>query len=73
MRTIITLPDEQALRLTSICKEQHISRAMLIRNALEYYIEHHSLETHPHEAFGILRKKKLDSIAHQRKLRDEWE
>ncbi|MFN7096657.1 MAG: ribbon-helix-helix protein, CopG family [Gammaproteobacteria bacterium] len=73
MKTLINIPDNQLVIIQQICEEQHVSRTELIRQALTLLIERHNKKsTNVDKAFGILRNKKLDSLAYQRKLREEW-
>ncbi|MCC8417732.1 MAG: ribbon-helix-helix domain-containing protein [Rickettsia endosymbiont of Bryobia graminum] len=74
MRTIVDIPDTQIKILDQISKKKKISRAEVIRLALNGYVtSHNKIKTGYKEAFGIWKsKKKLDSISYQQKLRNEW-
>lgn len=71
MRTIISLPDEQAKRLTGVCRRQGLSRAEAVRRALARYLDEHP-ERRPEEVFGIWRGREADGLAYERRRRREW-
>jgi predicted transcriptional regulator len=72
MRTIIELPDKQLEALTRLAQARKVSRAEIIRQAVDGYLQLNapSLEG----AFGIWRgkRKPRDGVVVQRKLRGEW-
>ena len=72
MRTIIELPDRQLAALTRLAQSRKVSRAEIIRQAVDGYLQMNapSLEG----AFGIWggKGKSRDGLALQRKLRAEW-
>ena len=71
MRTIIKLPDDQLAALDAICRRDNISRAEAIRRAVARHVR---LErTDPDRAFGLWRKRPVDGVRHQRRLRAEWD
>ena len=73
MRTIIERPDKQLAALTRLSQSRKVSRAEIIRQAVDGYLQMNapSLE----DAFGIWRGKgkPRDGLALQRKLRGEWQ
>ena len=73
MRTIIELPEKQLEALTRLSRSRKVSRAEIIRQAVDGYLQLNapSLE----DAFGIWRdqSKLRDGLTLQRKLRGEWE
>ena len=71
MRTIISLPDEQAERLAEVCRAQRISRAEAVRRALGRYLDEHRLGRRV-EVFGIWRDREREGLTYERKLRGEW-
>lgn len=72
MRTIIDLPSEQMSELEKFCKSQGISRAEAVRRAVAKFLNGAEIGSRE-KAFGAWQGNKLDSEAHVRKLRDEWE
>jgi metal-responsive CopG/Arc/MetJ family transcriptional regulator len=74
MRTIIDIPDAQIKILDQLSKNKRLSRAHIIRHALDIYISNCVKSKKSYEsAFGIWKNKKLDALAYQRNLRDEWD
>ena len=72
MRTIIDIPTEQLIPLDSICTDESISRAEVIRRAIKDYIAKKDTIKNT-DIFGIWKDKNIDSITYQNKIRDEWE
>lgn len=72
MRTIIDLPDRQLEALGRICRRRKLSRAEVIRQAVERYLVEHAPE--PEAAFGLWKRGAApeDGVAYQRRLRREW-
>lgn len=72
MRTIIDLPTAQIEALRRLEERDNVSRAELIRQAVAEYVVKHVEHT---DAFGAWkgRRPKVDGVAYQQKLRDEWE
>jgi metal-responsive CopG/Arc/MetJ family transcriptional regulator len=71
MRTIVDLPEDQLRALSEVCRRDKISRAEAIRRAVAQYARRRP----PGErdrAFGLWRRRRLDSLQYQRKLRREW-
>jgi metal-responsive CopG/Arc/MetJ family transcriptional regulator len=74
MRTIVDIPDTQIKILDQLSKNKRLSRAHIIRKALDLYITNYTKSKKAYEsAFGIWKSKKLDALTYQCKLRDEWE
>ena len=71
MRTIVDLPDEQLDSLAELCRQGRISRAEAIRRAVALYISKHGAADKD-EAFGLWRRRKVEGVAYQRRLRREW-
>ena len=71
MRTIISLPDEQAERLAEVCRDQGISRAEAVRRALARYLDEHR-RRRQEDVFGIWRGRHPDGLDYERRLRGEW-
>ncbi len=72
MRTIVTLPDNDAEILDNICVSERITRAVAIRQAIKDYVEKKS--RHKEKAFGAFIDifGIEDSTTIQNKLRKEW-
>ena len=71
MRTIIDLTDEQIEALARLSDKRDLSRAALIRAAVDDYLTKHADKSWE-EAFGLWRERGLDGLAYQQALRDEW-
>jgi hypothetical protein len=71
MRTLIDLGDTQIEALDALSKKEKRSRAALIRQAIDEYLRQHRDERES-EAFGLWGKRKIDGLAYQKKVRDEW-
>ncbi len=71
MRTIIDIEKNQLAILDDFSKKYHASRAAIIRKAIALFIQEH-IRTTDKTAFGIWKNKKIDALAFQRSLRDEW-
>ena len=71
MRTIVELPDEQIEALVNICSQEKVSRAEIIRRAVgSYILEKQSGQGR--SAFGLWKKKKVDALKYESRLRAEW-
>ena len=72
MRTIIDLPDRQVDALERISRSRKLSRAELIRQAVDRYLHEHLPGRE--EAFGLWKRGgvRADGVAYQRRLRKEW-
>ena len=70
-KTLVEIPDLTMTRLTTLAKIRHVSRAALIRQAIELWLkaQHKSSKT---DAFGILKGKIRDGVDFQRNIRSEW-
>lgn len=71
-RTLVGFPDKDLQELDALSGIKHVSRAELIRQAVSMYIEKYKPAVKSEEAFGLWKAKKVDGLAHQEKLRDEW-
>ncbi len=71
MRTIIDLPDRTVAELDRIKAERGISRAALVREAVERYLEAQAGGSR-RSAFGAWNDDE-DGLAFQRRLRGEWD
>ena len=71
MRTIIELPDEQLEALTTISSREKTSRAEIIRRAVGTYLREKQ-SGKGRSAFGLWKKKKIDPLKYESRLRAEW-
>ena len=72
MRTIVDLPEKQIEALKRMSEASRSSRAELVRRAIDEYLARH-LPAQNDEAFGIWRKRKIDGLDYQDRMRDEWD
>jgi metal-responsive CopG/Arc/MetJ family transcriptional regulator len=71
MRTIFEIPDDKVKELDRLCKAQKISRAELVRRAIDKYLLDTPL-VRREASFGIWKKKKIDSLKFETSIRKEW-
>jgi metal-responsive CopG/Arc/MetJ family transcriptional regulator len=73
MRTIIDLPDHHIEALDLVGRSRKLSRAELIRQAVELYLQENVPSRE--EAFGLWKRAgaRRDGLALQRRLRKEWQ
>jgi hypothetical protein len=72
MRTIIELPERQIAALERISKSRKLSRAELIRQAVDRYLAEHAPDAAA--AFGLWKRAggREEGVAYQRRVRREW-
>jgi metal-responsive CopG/Arc/MetJ family transcriptional regulator len=71
MRTLVDLPETELEQLNALSRERRVSRAELIRRAVAGYLEQN--RTGLEETFGLWKKKAVDGVKYQERLRGEWE
>jgi metal-responsive CopG/Arc/MetJ family transcriptional regulator len=71
MRILIDLGEAQVRVLDELSKKQRRSRAALIRQAIDEYLDRRRSKQIG-DAFGLWGHRKTDGLAYQRKLRSEW-
>jgi len=71
MRTIVELPDEQVAALRDLCAREKASRAEIIRRAVGQYVRSNQ-PGGDKGAFGLWKKKKLNALDYEARLRAEW-
>ncbi|MGH6871631.1 MAG: ribbon-helix-helix protein, CopG family [Rhizomicrobium sp.] len=71
MKTLVEIPDRDLKLLAQIGQSRKLSRAAVIREAIEAYLLSDRREK-AGDAFGLWGKRKVDGLEYQRKLRDEW-
>jgi len=74
MRTIIELDERQISALEALRKKEKTSRAQVIREAVDAYIQNAKMKNWQNRpAFAAWKGKPRDGIMLQRKLRAEWD
>jgi metal-responsive CopG/Arc/MetJ family transcriptional regulator len=71
MRTIVDIPAKLLEELDTLAEREKISRAEAVRRAMSEYLAKRR-SSRPDAAFGIWKSKKLDALAYEDSLRDEW-
>ncbi|HMF68153.1 MAG TPA: ribbon-helix-helix protein, CopG family [Phyllobacterium sp.] len=71
MRALITLDDTQIRDLDRLAKKEKQSRAALIRQAIDDFLEKQSAEV-AKDAFGLWGQRRIDGLAYQENIRSEW-
>jgi metal-responsive CopG/Arc/MetJ family transcriptional regulator len=71
MRTLIDLGESQLQELNELSKKEKLSRAALIRQAIDDYLAKRR-SNQESDAFGLWGKRKTDGLAYQKKMRSEW-
>jgi hypothetical protein len=71
MRTIIEIPKKKVMALDMVCRSEKISRAELVRRAIDKYLLDMP-QTRRKAGFGLWKSKKIDSLKYEKTLRDEW-
>jgi metal-responsive CopG/Arc/MetJ family transcriptional regulator len=71
MRILADLKADQLAALDEIAHARNLSRAALIRAAIDdYLVRHHASEGQ--EVFGLWRGRQIDGLDYQDQLRSEW-
>jgi predicted transcriptional regulator len=70
-RILVDLPDEQIDELTALGEAQQRPRAAVIRDAICTYVADNKRRPAV-DVFGIWKDQKVDGLAYQQELRDEW-
>ena len=71
MRTILEIPKEKVMALDMVCRTEKISRAELVRRAIDKYLLDMP-KARRDASFVIWKSKKIDSLKYEKSLRDEW-
>ena len=72
MRTIVELPNELIEGLAFIGALEKKSRAALIRDAVQMYLEYKQPKDMSN-AFGLWASQKIDALAYEDEIRAEWD
>lgn len=70
-RALIDIPNDKLKKLGEIAVMHHVSRAAVLRMAVDDFIEKVN-KSASQDVFGILKDEKIDSIELQQTLREEW-
>ena len=74
MRTIVDIEKEKLQALGILAKQHHISRAALIREAIDALLKSSAKQQKCEDVFGILKgRHKFEGLNFQKKLRSEWD
>lgn len=75
MRTLIDIEKEKLQTLAKLAKKNHVSRASLIREAIDNYLESvPPPQQKKPKVFGLLKGRPgLEGLDFQKKLRSEWD
>jgi metal-responsive CopG/Arc/MetJ family transcriptional regulator len=71
MRVLVNISENQIKELTRISKVEKVSRAEVIRQAVEAYIEK-KRRIAIGEAFGLWKEHNVEGLAYQERIRSEW-
>lgn len=71
MRTLIDLEPPNLKALDRLAKSEGRSRAAIIREAVGEYLDRRRL-TELDDAFGLWGNRRVDGLAYQSELRNEW-
>lgn len=72
MRILIDVQKETVTKLQALAKLRRTSRAELVRQAIEHYLERHQEQADTSPAFGIWKTKTQDALVIEDKIRSEW-
>lgn len=70
MRTLVDLPEDELEELNILSRSRKVSRAELIRQAVSGFLAQNKAALE--DSFGIWKKKGVDGVEYQEKLRREW-
>ena len=78
VRTLVSLSDEKLKKLDNLARRSKKSRAQLMREAIDLYLKKKDHESESWKELvrhttGLWKQKKVDGLAYERKLREEWE
>ncbi|CAN7280345.1 ribbon-helix-helix protein, CopG family [Pararhizobium sp. LjRoot238] len=71
MRTLIDITERQVQALEDIAKAEKLSRAAVIRAAIDDYVLRHR-RAEGDNAFGLWGEHAVDGLEYQEKVRSEW-
>ncbi|WP_276119629.1 ribbon-helix-helix protein, CopG family [Pararhizobium qamdonense] len=71
MRTLIDITELQVQALEDIARTEKLSRAAVIRAAIDDYVERRR-RVDIQDAFGLWGESGMDGLSYQEKVRSEW-
>ena len=71
-RTLVGFSDQDIQALDALSDARRVSRAELIRQAVTQYLEKFKTDAPSADAFGLWADKKIDGLAYQQRVREEW-
>ncbi|WP_426231452.1 CopG family transcriptional regulator [Pararhizobium sp. DWP3-4] len=71
MRTLIDITELQVQALEDIARTEKLSRAAVIRAAIDDYIQRRQ-RIDINDAFGLWGESAVDGLSYQEKVRSEW-
>ena len=71
-RTLVGFSDRDLSELDALSALKRVPRAELVRQAVGAYLDKIRPADTADDAFGLWKDKKVDGLAYQKKLRDEW-
>jgi len=71
MRTLVDIPEDELEELNLLSRSRKVSRAELIRQAVAGFLADNRAGLE--DSFGIWKKRGVDGLKYQEKLRGEWE
>ena len=77
VRALISLSDQELKKIDVLARKNKKSRAQVVREAIDLYLRKNetreSWKDLTRRTAGIWKHKKVDGLAYERKLREEWE
>jgi metal-responsive CopG/Arc/MetJ family transcriptional regulator len=70
MRTLVDLPEDELEELSALSRSRKVSRAELIRQAVSGFLAQNKAGME--DSFGIWKRRGVDGVEYQEKLRSEW-
>ena len=71
MRAIIDIDEKADRALKRLAKEQGVSRAQVVREAIVHYLQERQAPSDA-SAFGLWKDRRVDGVEYQRQARKEW-
>jgi hypothetical protein len=71
MRTLVDIPEGELEQLTILSRSRNVSRAELIRQAVSGFLSENKAGLE--NSFGLWKKRAVDGVEYQERLRREWE
>ncbi len=71
-RTLVGFSERDIQALDALSEAKRVSRAELIRQAVTQYLAKFTADAPSTDAFGMWAYKKIDGLAYQQRLREEW-